>query len=92
MKTIKVSKEEIKLFEILKKEAEISEIKEKISFFERKYRCNLKEFEKRIKRLKKENFEMWDDYIEWSGFVKYLHKLEKELKEIRNAENIKITE
>ena len=92
MKTIKVSKEEIKLFEILKKEAEISEIKEKISFFEKKYRCNFKEFEKRIKKLKKENFKMWDDYIEWEGFVKYLHKLERELKEIKNATDIKITE
>lgn len=91
MKTLKIPKEEIKLLEILKKMGEKALIKEKIKMFEKKYGCNFKEFEQKIKKLRSENIQMWDDFIEWKAYVKTLLQIEKEEREIKNVKNIKIT-
>jgi len=48
--------------------AKLHKINKKISYFTEKYKCSFTEFEKRIKKLPDESFEMWDDYIEWQGF------------------------
>jgi hypothetical protein len=48
---------------------------EKICSFERKYGCDLKTFEYRLKQLP-ENFECWDDFIEWKAYEDCLKNLE----------------
>ena len=39
-------------------------------------------FEKGIKSSKKEDFEKWDDYMEWKGYKKALQRLIKEKREL----------
>jgi len=63
--------------------------KEKLKLFEKKYGKSLEEFEAQLKN-EKENFEKWDDYIEWKSYKKNMDNIEKRLIDIEN-ENIKIT-
>ena len=87
---ITVSKERIKTFEKLMTISQIAPIKEKIRFFEGKYGCAFKAFEREIKE-EEENFEKWDDYIEWKAYVESLRDLESKLRKIEGAKDIRIT-
>jgi len=53
-------------------------IREKLLLFEKKYGKTFSEFEKEV--LSKENFEKWDDYLEWKAYLKSLKELEDTLK------------
>ncbi len=53
-------------------------VKEKIALFEKKYGKTFSEFEKEV--LSKEDFEKWDDYLEWKAYLKSLKELEASLK------------
>ena len=65
---IVVSKDEIKEYEKLKVIAETTLTKEKLKLFENKYQSTFKKFEKKVKGGEgQENFEEWDDYIEWKA-------------------------
>jgi len=63
-------------------------IKEKIRFFEKKYGVSFNIFEKEVK--KEEDFQRWDDYIEWKAYIEKLRDLELRIKEIENAQDIKV--
>ncbi len=54
-------------------------MKEKIDSFEKKHGCNLRAFEDRIKQLP-EDFELWDDFIEWKAYADSLKELESEIR------------
>jgi len=88
--SITVSREEVKTFEKLKAISQIAPIKERIRFFERKYKCIFEIFEDKIKQ-EEENFEKWDDYIEWKAYIESLKNLESNLRKIESAEDIRIT-
>ena len=66
--SITVSKEEVKGFEKLKAISQIAPIKERIRLLESKYGCTLGEFKNKIKQ-EKEDFEKWDEYIEWKAYI-----------------------
>ncbi len=68
---------------------ELNLTKEKLKLFEKKYEKSLEEFEAQLKN-EKENFEKWDDYIEWKSYKKNMNDIKKRLIDIEN-ENIKIT-
>ena len=76
--SITVSKEEVKGFEKLKAISQIAPIKERIRFFETKYGCTLGEFKNKIKQ-EKEDFEKWDDYIEWNAYIESLRDLKSKI-------------
>ena len=86
---IKVSKEDIITIEKLKIISEIAPIKERIKLFKRKYGCSIEDFERKLEE-NEENFEQWDDYIEWTAYEKKLKELERKLKEANNAERVGI--
>jgi len=86
---IVVSGDEIKEYEKLKIISQLTPVREKLRFFEKKYGCSFDEFEKRIKEGK-EKFEEWDDYIEWKAYVESLRDLERRLREISDAKDIRI--
>ncbi len=86
---ITVSSDEIKEYEKLKIISQLTPVKEKIRYFEKKYGCSFEEFEKRLKE-RDENFEEWDDYIEWKAYVKSLKNLEQRLREINDAKDLRI--
>lgn len=89
--TVSIPKKEVKEFLRLKIISQIFPIKERISFFEKKYKKKFEDFEKNISDSKKENFEAWDDYIEWKAYIKTLNNLEKNLREIEEAEDFRLT-
>jgi len=88
---IVVSKDEIKEYEKLKVITETTLTKEKLKSFERKYQCTFKEFEKKVKSGEgQENFEEWDDYIEWKAYTESLRNLQQRSKAIDDAKNVKV--
>ena len=88
--SITVSMDEVKGFEKLKAISQIAPIKERIKSFERKYGCTFEEFKDKIKR-EKEDFEKWDDYIEWKAYIESLKELESKMREIEDAQDVRIT-
>jgi len=88
--SIRVSKDEVRVFEKLKAISQIAPIKERIRFFESKYGCTLGEFEATIKR-EKEDFERWGDYIEWKAYAESLKDLELKIRDIAHAQDVRIT-
>ncbi len=87
---LKVTKEEIIDFEKLKIISELAPVKSRIKQFEKKYKCAFDVFEKKINTSREEQFEEWDDYIEWKGYFESLKSLELKSKEIENVKSIQI--
>ena len=87
--SIKISKEEIKRYEKLKTLSQITLLKEKISLFRKKYDASIEDFRKNLEP-REENFDEWDDYIEWNAAEASLTDLITKLKEIKNAKDIKL--
>ena len=61
---------------------EYHKVYEKIRLFTKKYAMSFEQFEKDIKSSEKEDFEKWDDYMEWKGYENVLQNLIKEKKEL----------
>jgi len=68
------TQESLKDFERLIRFYDLHIVKEKIALFEKKYGKTFSEFEKEV--LSEENFEKWDDYLEWKAYLKSLKELE----------------
>lgn len=91
MGILEVSKSEIKEYQKLKIISEMVLLKEHIKLFEQKYGCSFQEFEGRI-RQSAEDFESWDDYLEWKAYQRSFEELKKKIGEIDRAKDIKIAE
>jgi len=89
--SITVSKDEIKRYLKISILSEMTLTKEKIKTFEKKYGCTFEEFEETIKSSDKEVFEQWDEYIEWKAYIESLNELERKMRAIENAKDIKIS-
>ncbi len=87
--SIVVTVDDIKTFEKLKLISQMAPVKERIKSFERKHGCSLKAFEDRLAHLP-EDFERWDDFIEWKAYADSLRDLESRLKKIEDATNFRI--
>jgi len=86
---IVVSVDDIKAFERLKLISQIAPVKERIKSFEMKHKCNLDALDEKLKQLP-EDFERWDDFIEWKAYRDRLKDLESRLKKIEDATNFRI--
>ena len=82
-----VSVNDIKAFEKLKVISLIAPLKERIRSLEKKYGCDLQAFEERIKEPP-EDFERWDDFIEWKAYSESIKELEARLKMIEDAKDV----
>ncbi|KFD40973.1 hypothetical protein HY02_10505 [Peptococcaceae bacterium SCADC1_2_3] len=91
MGILEVSKSEIKEYQKLKIISEMVLLKEHIKLFEQKYGCNFEEFEGRIKQAA-EDFESWDDCLEWKAYQRSFEELKKKIGEIERAKDIRIAE
>lgn len=78
-----ISKEKMKDMYYANLLYEFHRVTEKIRLFRKKYGMPFDKFEKIIKNSKKENYEKWDDYLEWKGYEKVLQRLVKEEKDLR---------
>ncbi len=57
-------------------------VTEKIRLFEMKYSSSFEDFENSLDTSEKEDFEKWDDYMEWKGCVQVMHKISRERKDL----------
>ena len=86
---IEINKKEIQNIYKIDLLSDLHITKTRISFFKQKYKCSLEEFERKLKS-EDENFEKWDDYLEWKGYAKSLQQIKEQLKELKN-ENYRLT-
>ncbi len=77
-----ISKEKIKDMYYANLMYEFHRVSEKIRLYEKKYGMSFDDFEKGLKGSEKEDFEKWDDYLEWKGCEKVLQRLIKEKREL----------
>ncbi|ASJ09296.1 hypothetical protein A3L11_08665 [Thermococcus siculi] len=89
MSEVVVTKDEIIMYEKLKLISELAPIRERIAEFERKYGMSFEEFEERLKG-EEESFEAWDDYMEWKAYIRKLRELQEKLREIENAQRVRV--
>jgi hypothetical protein len=74
---------EFQLFKIL---YQIHSIEDKINMFTNKYKLDFTEFEEIVRNTKEENFDLWDDYIEWKANSKSLKQLLAQKKDIESGD------
>jgi len=59
----------------------LKEYERQLQPFQEKYKISFEQFEEKVKSQKKENFEIWDDYLIWKGLhlahQKWLKRYEK---------------
>lgn len=82
MTTQVISKSELIDVVLVKYQSEMNQFKNKITFFERKYKSSFSFFERKIKRSP-ENFEKWDDYIEWQAYLQSFNEIMKKIKSLK---------
>lgn len=80
-----IEKSEVANWLLLLYKSEHKKIEEKLELFEKKYNQNFSDFEMNIGKSEQENFEKWDDYIEWKAFQKSLVNLNNNIREIENG-------
>ena len=89
MKTIEVKKEAVINVLRLELVSEIQTLKKSLELYEIKYGKSLKEFEKEVLEGK-EDFEKWDDYMEWKAYENTCKDRLSHLKDLKNAKNIRV--
>lgn len=53
--------------------------------FERKYSTSFKDFRKQIETSKQEDFQAWDDLIEWEAYFRAYEEWSKKYEELKNV-------
>ena len=89
MKTIEITKG--KIVDLLRLDliSEIQALKKSLELFKRKYGKSFEDFKKEVLKGE-ENFEKWDDYIEWDAYIKAYEARNEDLKDLESAKDIKI--
>ncbi|MCF8367370.1 MAG: hypothetical protein K9H16_16395 [Bacteroidales bacterium] len=80
-----IEKSEVANWLLLSYKSEQKQVKDKLDLFERKYNQSFLIFEMNIRNAEKEDFEKWDDYIEWKAYQQSLSKLNQNIREIEKG-------
>jgi len=80
---ITVQKEDVATWLVAEYLAASHATNEKIRLFERKYSRTWEEFSEAVKKAPDEDFDQWDDYIEWKACVKVAEELAFKIHEVR---------
>lgn len=60
-------------------------VKDKLAYFEKKYRVSYAVFEQTVKN-QEENYQQWDDYIEWKAYIRMFEDISRKMSDITNAD------
>jgi len=82
-KEVIINKEKAKEMYYASMMCEYHKATEKIRLFAKKYAMAFEQFEKDVKGSEQEDFEKWDDYMEWKGYENVLKNLSKEKRELK---------
>jgi hypothetical protein len=80
-----ISKENISSILLMEAYSELFHAQEKINLFENKYKLSYKDFQKDI-NIKPEDFQSYDDYIEWKAYIKILKVTEQKISDLKNGD------
>ncbi len=80
-----IEKSKVANWMLLSYNSERTKITEKIELFKRKYNQTFSSFELKIKTTAHEDFEKWDDYIEWKAYEQSYSNLNQEIDEIEKG-------
>lgn len=86
---VTVDKRHISDLMLIEAYAEKHKAEEKLSLYQKKYNMELHELENRIKTSAKEDFDAFDDYMEWKAYRNHLAATNAKIKELR-SENIQL--
>ena len=62
------------------------DLQEKLSGLEQKYQADLQTFETQLENSSVDNFEAWDDLIQWKAYDQFLSEIETQITDIRNGD------
>ncbi|MBF0555140.1 MAG: hypothetical protein HQK96_11395 [Nitrospirae bacterium] len=65
--------------------ADMHIVKDKLSFFEKKYHVSFEVFEQSVKN-QEENYHHWDDYMEWKAYRHLFEDNTRKIRDIKNAD------
>ena len=65
--------------------ATVHTVNEKTRLFERKYGQTWEEFTQTINKATDEDYDRWDDYIEWKAYIKTAQDLSVKIDEVRHG-------
>jgi len=74
-----ITRQDIENYVKMKLYTELTLIREKLALFEKKYKCDFPGFEKSISADEEEDFERWDDYMEWKAFYNKFNRLKEKV-------------
>ncbi len=78
-----LSKQQVSNWVLLDYSAQKQVLIEKMALFEKKYTLDFERFEQQIEQATTENFETWDDYIEWKAYRQFLAELLTKIEDIK---------
>ncbi len=76
---VEITNQEIQSYVKMKLITELTLIKERLTLFKKKYNCDFSSFEQSVLHAETEEFEKWDDYMEWKAFEKKYQSVIKRL-------------
>ena len=65
--------------------AEQRQLHEKIILYEKRYGQTFKEFESKTKEKENEDFNEWDDLIEWQAYTNFYENITKTINDIKSG-------
>ena len=69
--------------------SELHQVREKLGFFQEKYRQNFENFSRKIE-TEKENFERFDDFMEWKAYTQLFKDIQQKIEDLKHG-NFQIT-
>ena len=82
---VTVYRQEIAEWLLMEYHAALHTVREKIRFFEQKYKQSWNEFKEQVEHAEQEDFSRWDDYIEWKSQIKIRDELSVKIEEVRHG-------
>lgn len=82
---ITIDKQDVGHLLLLDYLASLHSAEEKQRLFERKYQTSLDEFSTALKASDQEDFEAWDDYMEWKAYRRVSEDLSQKIEEIKHG-------
>jgi hypothetical protein len=80
-----LSKQQVSNWVLLDYSAQKQVYQEKIKHYEQKYATDYFTFKQHLEQAQTENFEAWDDYIEWQAYHQFLNELLSKIEDIRHG-------
>ena len=79
-----IDKKHISELLLMEAYADLHKVRDKINMFERKYNRKFEDFEDSM-NSEEENFEKYDDYIEWKAYMTQLKDLQQKISDIKSG-------